>query len=154
MARHSLPLSIRDQFDKYEIERCSSQYSHKLGFQLYGQVATRRVLFVIADTLLVVQITPLGVTNLQWKFYIIWTISNAAMIPVIYLFFPETADRSLEDVERFFRENHDIFVFRHKDATSVKRPHHYVVDEENRVEESKAKQEEGQYPDVKQVEKT
>lgn len=83
-----------------------------------------------------VQITPLGVENLGWRFYIIWTISNAAIIPVIYLFFPETADRSLEDIERFFRENHEIFVFKNKEATSVKRPAQYAIDEQDKIREN------------------
>ena len=61
------------------------------------------------------------------------------MVPVVYLFYPETADRALEDMERFFRENHDIFVFKYKDGTSVKRPQTYVVDAESRIQESKAK---------------
>jgi Sugar (and other) transporter len=84
----------------------------------------------------VVQITPLGVQNLQWRFYIIWTLCNAAIIPVIYLFYPETADRSLEDIERFFRENHEILVFKHIEATSVKRPQVYVTDEQNKIREN------------------
>lgn len=85
---------------------------------------------------MVVQITPLGVQNLGWRFYIIWTITNAAIVPTIYLFYPETADRTLEDVERFFRENHNVFVFKYPEATSVKRPHAYVIDEETRIHET------------------
>ena len=42
------------------------------------------------------------------QFYIIWTIFNASFVPIIYLFFPETADRTLEDVDRFFRENQNV----------------------------------------------
>lgn len=61
---------------------------------------------------------------------------NAGIIPAIYFFYPETADRSLEDIERFFRENHEIFVFKNKEATSVKRPVEYAVDEQNRIREN------------------
>lgn len=74
------------------------------------------------------------------------------MVPVVYLFYPETADRALEDVERFFRECHNIFVFRHKDATSIKRPQTYIVDAESRIQESKAKKEGEHYLEVQQVE--
>lgn len=97
---------------------------------------------------LVVQITPLGAENLHWRFYIIWAIFNAAIMPIVYLFYPETADRTLEDVERFFRENHDILVFRHKEGTSVQRPHAYVVDAENRVYKSKAEKREQEQSEV------
>lgn len=44
----------------------------------------------------------------QWRFYIIWTIFNASFVPIVYLFFPETADRTLEDVDRLFRENQNV----------------------------------------------
>lgn len=97
------------------------------------------------------QITPLGVDNLHWRFYIIWTLFNAAIVPTIYLFYPETADRTLEDVERFFRENHDIFVFRHKDGTSVKRPLAYVVDAESRVHETEAEKKGQKFVEVSAV---
>lgn len=57
---------------------------------------------------MIVQITPIGIQSLQWKFYIIWTIFNFAFVPVVYFLYPETSDRTLEDVDRFFRENHDV----------------------------------------------
>lgn len=61
-----------------------------------------------AFNFMVVEITPIGIQSLQWKFYIIWTIFNASFIPIVYLLYPETADRTLEDVDRFFRENQDV----------------------------------------------
>ena len=38
----------------------------------------------------IVEITPIGIQNLRWKFWIIFTIFNAAFLPVIYLLYPET----------------------------------------------------------------
>jgi hypothetical protein len=38
----------------------------------------------------VVEITPIGVQNLGWRFWIVWTVLNAAFLPVIYFFYPET----------------------------------------------------------------
>ncbi|CAD0022586.1 unnamed protein product [Aureobasidium pullulans] len=70
---------------------------------------------------------------IHWKFYIIWTVFNFSFIPVVYLWYPETADRTLEDMDRFFRENHDVFVFRHKDAISTKRPLAYIEREQDEV---------------------
>lgn len=46
-------------------------------------------------------------------------------MPTVYLFYPETAGRSLEDLDRLFRENQDVLVFRHRDAISSKRPAAY-----------------------------
>ena len=71
------------------------------------------------------EITPIGIQSLHWKFYIIWTVFNFAFVPVVYLFYPETAGRSLEDLDRFFREHQDILVFKHGDAISSKRPAAY-----------------------------
>ncbi|KAI0123036.1 general substrate transporter [Xylariales sp. AK1849] len=82
---------------------------------------------------MVVEITPIGIASIGWRFYIIWTVFNAAFIPIVYLFYPETADRSLEDVDRFFRENHDILIFRDKDAKSSKRPQKYIDYERDEV---------------------
>lgn len=74
---------------------------------------------------MVVEITLIGIQALEWRFYIIWMVFNASFVPIIYLFYPETSDRKLEDMDRYFGENHDIFVFRSKDAISVKRPFAY-----------------------------
>lgn len=37
-------------------------------------------------TVMVVEITPIGIQSLQWKFYIIWTVFNAAFVPIVYLY--------------------------------------------------------------------
>jgi len=82
---------------------------------------------------MVVEVTPPGIAALGWRFYIIWTVLNFAFVPVVYLFYPETADRSLEDVDRFFSENHDVVVCRDRDATCSRRPRRYVEDEREEV---------------------
>jgi sugar porter (SP) family MFS transporter len=71
---------------------------------------------------MVVEITPIGIESLGWQFYIIWTVFNASFVPIVYLFYPETADRTLEDIDRLFRENGDILIFTDPNATSAKRP--------------------------------
>lgn len=38
------------------------------------------------DSVMVVEITPIGIQSLQWKFYIIWTIFNASFVPIVYLY--------------------------------------------------------------------
>ena len=80
---------------------------------------------------LVVEITPPGIDSLAWRFYIIWAVFNTAFVPLVYLFYPETANRNLEDVDRFFKENPEkILVFRDKEATSSKRPAAYEEHEQ------------------------
>ena len=81
----------------------------------------------------VVEITPIGIQSLHWKFYIIWTVFNASFVPIVYLFYPETADRTLEDIDRLFRDNQDILIFKDKDAISTKRPLAYIEHEQAEV---------------------
>jgi Sugar (and other) transporter len=81
----------------------------------------------------VVEITPPGIQSLGWQFYIIWTVFNGAFVPIVYLFYPETADRSLEDIDRMYRENPKLLVFRDKTITSSKRPMEYVQHEQEQV---------------------
>lgn len=51
-------------------------------------------------------------------------------VPIVYLFYPETSDRTLEDIDRLFRENGSVFIFKDKDAISAKRPERYFEMEE------------------------
>jgi Sugar (and other) transporter len=81
----------------------------------------------------VVEITPPGIQSLGWQFYIIWTVFNGAFVPIVYLFYPETADRTLEDIDRMYRENPKLLVFRDKTITSSKRPAEYIEHEQEQV---------------------
>ncbi|KAJ5113699.1 general substrate transporter [Penicillium angulare] len=74
----------------------------------------------------IVEITPIGIQNLGWKFYIIWTVFNATFLPIIYLFYPETANRTLEDMDAYYRSNPSLIVIGDADAISTKRPTTYV----------------------------
>ncbi|TFY83831.1 hypothetical protein EWM64_g200 [Hericium alpestre] len=51
---------------------------------------------------MVVMVTSPAFQNIQWKTYIVFASLNALLIPVVYLFFPETAGRSLEDMDLIF----------------------------------------------------
>lgn len=80
-----------------------------------------------------VEITPIGIQSLKSRFYIIWLVFNLAFIPTVYLFYPETADRTLEDIDAYYRDQPSLFVFRDKDATNSKRPAKYIEAEEEEV---------------------
>lgn len=38
----------------------------------------------------IVEITPIGIQNLGWQFWIVWTVFCAASMPIIYFLYPET----------------------------------------------------------------
>ena len=39
---------------------------------------------------IVVEIAPIGIQNIGWKFWIVWMVSNAVFLPTLYFFYPET----------------------------------------------------------------
>lgn len=50
----------------------------------------------------IVMITPVLIGRIHWKTYIIFTITNACFVPIIYFFYPETSNISLEDIDKIF----------------------------------------------------
>ncbi|KAJ7641622.1 general substrate transporter [Roridomyces roridus] len=75
----------------------------------------------------IVEITPSGIASMGWRFYLIWMFFNALFVPVVWLFYPETANRHLEDIDRLYRENSKmVFVFRNKEAIQMERPQRFV----------------------------
>lgn len=60
---------------------------------------------------------------------------NMSFVPFVYFFYPETAGRTLEDLDRYFASpaGKKVFVHRDKVATSSKRPLEYIEREENQI---------------------
>ena len=55
----------------------------------------------------VVVATPTAIANIQWKYYMLYAIFNFLFIPVIWLFYVETANLSLEQIDRLFEIKHE-----------------------------------------------
>ncbi|EIW82414.1 general substrate transporter [Coniophora puteana RWD-64-598 SS2] len=51
---------------------------------------------------MVVMVTGPSFNNISWGTYIVFASLNAFIVPVVYFFFPETAGRSLEDMDVVF----------------------------------------------------
>lgn len=60
---------------------------------------------------MVVMVTGPSFNNISWGTYIVFAALNAFIIPIVYFFFPETAGRSLEDMDV-------IFALAHKEGVS------------------------------------
>ncbi|CZR66975.1 probable MFS monosaccharide transporter [Phialocephala subalpina] len=58
---------------------------------------------------MVVMITPVAFTSIKYKTYIIFAVINAFIFPVVYFFYPETAYRSLEEMDSIFQKTKSIF---------------------------------------------
>jgi hypothetical protein len=82
----------------------------------------------------IVEITPIGIKNLGWRFWILFTVFNAVCLPIIYFLYPETANRTLEDLDTYYRSNPPLIVIGDKDATSSKRPLQYIEREDAEVQ--------------------
>jgi len=57
-----------------------------------------------AFNFMVVMITPVSFSSIGYKTYIIFAVINAFIFPVVYFFYPETAYRSLEEIDNIFRK--------------------------------------------------
>jgi len=88
---------------------------------------------------MVAQITPPGIANLGYRFWIIWAVICASFVPITYFFYPETANRTLEDIDRFFADNSGIFVHKNKIATQLERPTIYAEADDQVAHQTEAK---------------
>ncbi|KAI4910982.1 hypothetical protein J4E90_007239 [Alternaria incomplexa] len=55
----------------------------------------------------IVFITPIAFQRISYRTWIIFAVTNFAIIPLVYFFYPETAFRSLEEVDVIFQLAHD-----------------------------------------------
>jgi len=58
---------------------------------------------------LVVEVTPIAFTDIGWKYFMVYCCLNASFVPLVYFFFPETAGRSLEEIDQVFEASTSIF---------------------------------------------
>ncbi|KAJ4378406.1 hypothetical protein N0V86_006109 [Didymella sp. IMI 355093] len=74
----------------------------------------------------VVQATLPGIENLGYKFWIIWAVICFSFIPITYFLYPETANRTLEDIDRFFETKPGIFIHKNRLAVQLHRPVEFI----------------------------
>lgn len=55
---------------------------------------------------LIVMVTPIMIAEIGWGTYLFFAVVNACFIPIIYFFYPETAGRSLEEIDITFAKGH------------------------------------------------
>lgn len=76
--------------------------SEILPLNLHARGGAIGVISQWAFAFLVVEITPVLITNIGYKSYIVFAVLNLAAIPVVYFFFPETNQLPLEAVDFLF----------------------------------------------------
>ncbi|KAH3988689.1 hypothetical protein HBI24_141870 [Parastagonospora nodorum] len=78
----------------------------------------------------VVQATLPGIESLGYKFWVIWAVICFSFIPITYFFYPETANRTLEDIDRFFEGEPGLLIHRNKLAVQLHRPAAFIEADE------------------------
>ncbi|KAJ9487894.1 hypothetical protein VN97_g5408 [Penicillium thymicola] len=58
---------------------------------------------------LLAEVTPVGFATIDWQYYIIFAVLNAAIVPTVYFLFPETNGRTLEEIDEIFLQSRSIF---------------------------------------------
>lgn len=53
-------------------------------------------------TFLVVEITPVSINSIGWKTYVYFAIFNACFLPLIWFYYPEVRNLSLEQIDKLF----------------------------------------------------
>ncbi|KAL9119348.1 MAG: hypothetical protein Q9187_004097 [Circinaria calcarea] len=55
---------------------------------------------------LIVMITPIMIDRIGWGTYLFFAVVNACFIPIIYFYYPETKQRSLEEIDIIFAKGY------------------------------------------------
>lgn len=79
---------------KLDLELCKSPSCTSVGRRLTAQV--------------VVMITPTLIGQLQWQAYLIFMATNLSFVPILYFFYPETTNLTLEEIDYLFLEEHVV----------------------------------------------
>jgi len=72
-----------------------------MGFSLFGQFAA---------TIILLQTAPVGFVNIGWKYYLVIVCWCIVYLPMIYFFWPETAQLSLEEISKQFGDDVAVHV--------------------------------------------
>lgn len=72
-----------------------------MGFSLFGQ---------FTSTIILLQTAPIGMNNVGWKYYLVIIVWCIFFIPIVYLYFPETAKLSLEEIGARFGDDVAVHV--------------------------------------------
>lgn len=67
-----------------------------MGFSLFGQ---------FTSTIILLQTAPIGIVNVGWKYYLVIIVWCIFFIPIVYLYFPETAKLTLEEISARFGDD-------------------------------------------------
>ena len=74
---------------------------------------------------MVVMVTPPAFAAIDYNTYTVFACINAFMVPCVYFFYPETAYRSLEEMDEIFHDVHGIRGAFDVVKVSLTKPHRF-----------------------------
>ncbi|KAL2799917.1 general substrate transporter [Aspergillus keveii] len=77
--------------------------------QLRAAISAVSTAAVWTFNFLLAEVTPVGFNTISYRYYIIFAVLNAAIVPTVYFFFPETNGRSLEEIDEIFLQSRSVF---------------------------------------------
>ncbi|KAJ6443578.1 MFS sugar transporter [Purpureocillium lavendulum] len=77
--------------------------------QLRAAISAVSTTAVWSFNFLLAEVTPVGFNTISYRYYIIFAVLNAAIVPTVYFFFPETNGRSLEEIDEVFLHSKTIW---------------------------------------------
>ncbi|KAB8233750.1 general substrate transporter [Aspergillus alliaceus] len=77
--------------------------------QLRAAISAVSTAAVWTFNFLLAEVTPVGFNTIGYQYYIIFAVLNAAIVPVVYFFFPETNGRTLEEIDEIFLQSKSVF---------------------------------------------
>ncbi|KAI1386409.1 general substrate transporter [Hypoxylon trugodes] len=107
---------------------------NSLGWRTRGAAAATATNWMCG--FVIVQFTKVGVDNLGWGFYLLFAGFCWSFLPIVFLFYPETSRRTLEDMDEIFKHNFSIFVFKDKALTQRSRPQELIEAERRCIVEA------------------
>ncbi|PYH43897.1 putative MFS sugar transporter, partial [Aspergillus saccharolyticus JOP 1030-1] len=76
--------------------------------QLRAAISAVSTAAVWTFNFLLAEVTPVGFDTISYRYYIIFAVLNAAIVPTVYFFFPETNGRSLEEIDEIFLQSKSV----------------------------------------------
>lgn len=107
---------------------------NSLGWRTRGAAAAAATNWM--GSFIVTQFTKVGVKNLGWGFYLLFACFLYSYFPIVWALYPETTQRTLEDMDEIFKANPGVFIFGNKDITQRARPQAFVEAERARVQQA------------------
>lgn len=94
-------------------------------YTLRGRGLTSSLATTYAALLIGQFVTPIGLSTIAWKYYILFCVLLGILLPVIWFIFPETRGRTLEEIN-------EVFEGKKETESSAPKDNEHVVEEEKK----------------------